>query len=165
MPVCRLLRYTALCLVEEIVEVWIWPSRPRETETNRRDEKKTERTRQEHTESDPVSVSGVVIKAASNTQECRNVRWRLSHQVERARRGGESVSLFQEGTDTAGPSEDSNIATRGGKTGRQRYHFCEEWSRTTVGERQRQRRKNVFELNPDWITPKSFTANEPRPKG
>lgn len=29
------------------------------------------------------------------------------------RRGGESISLFQEGTDTAGPSEDSNIATQG----------------------------------------------------
>lgn len=29
------------------------------------------------------------------------------------RRGGESVSLFQEGTDTAGPSENSNIATPG----------------------------------------------------
>lgn len=29
------------------------------------------------------------------------------------RRGGESVSLFQEGTGSAGPSEDSNIATQG----------------------------------------------------
>lgn len=40
----------------------------------RRDEKTAERGRQEHGTSDLLSVSGVVIKAASNTQECRNVR-------------------------------------------------------------------------------------------
>lgn len=41
---------------------------------NRQKKKRTEKKRQEHTESGHVSVSGVVIKAASNTLECRNVR-------------------------------------------------------------------------------------------
>lgn len=49
---------------------------------------------------------------------------------------GVMEKVFQEGTDTAGPSEDSNIATRGGK------------DRKSGAEQQSYSDKDKFELNP-----------------
>lgn len=58
-------------------------NRQRETQKQaktKRECDEEEKQRQEHTEPDHVPVSGGVIKAVSNTQECRNVRLRRSHQ-------------------------------------------------------------------------------------
>lgn len=56
-------------------EARIRPNRPRarEIEMNAQNERNTTRKRQQHYDSDRVSVSGALIKAASNTQECKNV--------------------------------------------------------------------------------------------
>lgn len=78
------------------------------------------------------------------------------------RRGGESVSLFQEGTDTAGPSEDSNIATWG-KEGKTEVSVSRRMKQIH-SEGMTKQLKNRFVLNRDRITPKSFTANGPRLK-
>lgn len=99
-------------------EACIRPNGPREREIemNAQNERKTTWMRQQHYYSDHASVSGALRKAASNTQECKNVHWCLSHQVGRLRQAWKSVSFFcQEVISAAGPFEDSNSTSQGYK--------------------------------------------------